>query len=457
MNEIFEVRIQNFMRTSKEMLKSTRENYVVELRKNKRNSLYLEKRKIPGGNISEKYCVDEEALMANLADLHEWVQTNLSEIQRKGLKLSQGNRKDFRGNLELTLPCLLEFLDSEDRELISSCLSFFMMVSFTDEYMDLLVKFNLHGVLLNALDKCIDDYDPFILHVLINMSADDPCVSEKLIECGFLNQLYSIVRNNKSAFETASHALVNTFCFIENHDKINLDLATKICKLVITNRSTLKNCLFALIKLIKEANDHTTLICFIPYIIDALKSQECLQIALVLIKQISSQDSILNQLLLKAEILNSFLEVLKSNPQEKADIFFILSNIIVGDALDISIFLSHEIKKIVHQGITDPNEKIRIECSYIYKNVLFQATALQKSCIFTKDFFLQLVHILGSHIITDNNYLECVISGLQTPEIHDKIYDLYQSSGVHEKLTSFSLNCPFETRVLANSILKDFQ
>lgn len=439
------------MRTPTDVIKFDRENFQVELRKSKRNSQHKERRKILA-EINNRYqCTEEEVLQAYLVYLCE----SFNTIYSSEIPLAIPDSPNFSENLKSIFPVIISCLDKCDISLMN-CLTFLTFTTHSSKYIDILYDFKVHKALLNTLDECINNAYSHVLGILNNMCCDSSKVAEELIERGFLTQLSSIVYNDDTILEISATVLCNVYYSCKDGSQFIKDLVCKICRKAITAKGVIEPCLWVIEGLTEEINNQDKYDDFIPYILEALKNNNTLDISLKIVQNISSQQSSLSSSLLKAGLLDILMTIIERSALHKTRILFILSNVVAGDKLDVSIFLCHRIKNEVVSSMSDEALKIKIECSFILRNLLFTASEIQKISVISSEIFKKIEHVLEIDIDIDKNYLEFILEAIKTQELHKEAIELCECTGCYDKIYHLSQSSSLIIRELANEIINYF-
>jgi hypothetical protein len=458
MTDIFQDRIKTFMRIPKQIYNLKREYYAIELRKSRRSVIHIQKRKINGGSILKVPVAAELHLNAQLQKLYESFKQNPVGNVTELLSLSTKESQNFLENIKIVLPYVAAYLDSDDMCLIQHCLYFLNCISASSLYTDSLVENKLHLKLLDVLELGLDDTNECVLGTISNICMDSTSASSELINDGVLDILYSIAFHAEDKIlEYTAQALYNIINrTYESLTKNLKETVLKICQICINFDEALSYCLWA-INIITSAEVQETVSGFIPHLFNALNSSQNLYISVQIIQNISCQYNTLNLTLLRSGLLDSLYAVYIAHEKARKSVFFILSNVVAGGKLEISFFLCHKIRNLVLEKVSSPDLSIKTECSYILKNLIQLADDLQKINIINQEIFETIGAVIGNTIIIDKNYLEFILIAFESEVLADKVFEYYQNSNCHSKITDLTLSKSYEIRFLSEKVLKSFE
>ena len=454
MIDIFQERRRQFMQIPKEILKYKRETFAVELRRSKRNILQYEKRKSFGGSNLE---FNDSTLKKCINDIIQSLKENAPKSILNLQLLPEPSVLSFREHLKELLPSLLNYLNSKNLWLIQNVLRFINYLSLSDKYTDIFCSFRVHLELLEVLDFHEDSLYGIIIHILNNMIIDYPLIVDEIIDWGFLNQLHSIVINDKEVITICTHVL----CGILNSksEKINKfwkQKILKICKVCVVNKESIQYCLRILNFLTCNQDVINEIQEFIPLLFDCLKDIQTVNSSLVILQNLTGELQSCQRLLIDEKIYDHLFDVLSTWKCYKPKVFFIISNMFDEDTIEISHFLCHKIKDVVWNSIEDDILEVRIESSYVLRNIIYKATNVQKLYIITLELFRKIENLLNVNDVLDRNYLDFIIFALDLNIIEDNILKIYDESGIHEKVIKLAYAKPFEIRDLAENAIKKY-
>lgn len=254
------------------------------------------------------------------------------------------------------------------------------------------------SILMNETSDLIE----YALMGLFNFLADCDELFISIIEKDFLGHLQRILRefNNENVFFIYTWGLYNITHFEKllnlSQSQIILDLCEKLLK--FPNTSIKSKTFHVIANLIRSDNDKIELFLnssSFLILCEEIKNPDCQTEIIRICSNICSGTNKQALRILEKGLLDLLWSSINSDNYELLYfIYFAISNIAGGCIQQLKILTSHPIFYSSFNGLLSPNDKVRIESSFIVKNYLSHATEQMKSNILNPQFIAGIITAL---------------------------------------------------------------
>ena len=509
-NRRFQERQNTFQQIDPYEHKRRRENFAVELRKQKRDNRTAKRRaKISVAGYMLYFKAKENLTMpevpvALVKYKPELASDSLNPVDKlqiiKDLLLNEGDT-----NLKVEgLNAILELLNDEQ-----SPLGTLVQLGFTEMF-QVFIDFNIYPTniiypataclanictaphelmthffstsivskFLSALNLRTLTICNLALRGLANIAGDSYEFRKVLLSKGVIHEVSSFLdglKNNiHTVVEPVSH-LLNNLC--ENAEDIEINDLDRMVQWIgvltqSTNSNVKKDCLNAIMKITSVDEERIQLILdnqLGSYAVQGLHSTEkrALLHSLSILSNILEITEEYTHKLLGLGMLDKLMPCLShSNSRIRAKAYLLLSNLVAGTKEHINFFLNHSVSSLSVSGLLDSNLEVRKECSYMLKNLFIKGTVSQKlelvkyGIIETlKESFDDYDAYLSKKLLDISFRL--LVTGMEHSEISgeepNQMVELFMDSGCAEEIEALTMRTENpKVAKLATSICAEF-
>lgn len=426
MANVFETRQKSFMGFPYEKSSQEREKYLINLRKFKRQDYQLNHRKIFGGTKSSEIDLIISKVLSKLQE----------ELAKENSNPYQGVRvlDDQSNQISSILDCLSYSIINKELYLEPVLLEFFTKLSEKEEWCKLMVDKRILEILGDFIG--FGKKDEEILKIVTEVCEKYPQAAEILVESGLFEQIEIVFEDDERLAEISSYALYKVLLFsCKNLPFATLSVAAGLCKRLLQYPKTkywVYHCIY-IISQIREGENLTTFI--FQELLQDLKNKKKLRLLLrIVINLTTGSDDLIKELIRLdlLTILHNFLTTPECQIQKY--VLQILANIAGSDTWIITSFICHNIFKKFIEFIDSFNYDLRLEASYILKNLGIQSSNIIFSCIAKKELFCAVSKVLGTNQEVDKNLLYFFNNLLCCDNYYPGIRDLFIESGCKGKI-----------------------